>query len=717
MSKTKANVIQYGIALAISFALAFAIEICAFNYQSLETLFLSSDNVSIGEQSSDTISLDFSESNIVIVPISGSVSTLALSTDSDDAIPLDISITDEGNQTCYSLGKIAVSSTKTIRVNPSGEVTSLQITATEEDQPNSDITVEVNKPIPFDIRGKRVLAMVAMFLIAFAVCASSPLSRNRYDASRLFPVAIGAISAFGLFVLCAKSAVPLDTPGYEHHHEYFELAQALVAGQTSLLAEPSPELLALDNPYDTTTRIASGAPYLWDHAYFNGHYYVYFGALPAIVYYLPFYLATAGGELPNWIAVGISYTLFTEALVFLLFNCCKKWFPKASQASFLLAFLTLLLGSWALHSAQSPDLYNVPISLGAACSTWGITFLVKAISSRRVNPLHACLGTALLSLTILCRPQMLIFGIVAIALATFSLREPETRKANAKAISVALIPVAIIAAIAGAYNYSRFGSPFDFGANYNLTTNDMTHRGWNVERLPLAFFAYLVEPFVFSLSKMAFLPVNLDYAYYGTTISQTMHGGILALVPILPCAVLLFLLKPQAIKRNEPLQLVVLLVLCALVIVAFDANGAGILMRYFADFGLLLSLAACLGMLALLDSGQGSAPPPPRTARTNADCFRRSSNDSEGPCFHRACFSFASVNRAWGFQDVANYPYRRRRRQFAEDGHFGMRRERTAVSTAEGSRTPWHKSRVVPQKYTLRARFRHKNRGVPRKQF
>ena len=25
-----------------------------------------------------------------------------------------------------------------------------------------------------------------------------------------------------------------------------------------------------------------------------------------------------------------------------------------------------------------------------------------------------------------------------------------------------------------AYNAARFGSPFDFGANYNLTSNDMT---------------------------------------------------------------------------------------------------------------------------------------------------------------------------------------------------------------------------------------------------
>ena len=60
---------------------------------------------------------------------------------------------------------------------------------------------------------------------------------------------------------------------------------------------------------------------------------------------------------------------------------------------------------------------------------------------------------------------MLIFGIVAIALAAFSLRDPKTRKANAKVIGIALLPIIVITAVAGAYNYSRFGSPLDFGAN------------------------------------------------------------------------------------------------------------------------------------------------------------------------------------------------------------------------------------------------------------
>lgn len=609
VSKAKTDIKRWGITLVASFAIAFLIEICIFNYQSLETAFLHPNNTSIGEQSTDAVILHFPNSNAEFFPVNGEVTTLTLTTDSDIPILLDIAGKDEGNQFFYSLGNTTINGSKTIRINPSGKITSLQITTIEDESFNGSIKVEVNKPIPFDIKKSHVLAIAAITLITFGVSSSSSLARRRYDESKSFSAAVGVVAALGIFGLCSASIISPDAPGYEHYHEYYELTQALAAGQTSLLVKPSPELLALDNPYDTTARIASGAPYLWDHALFNERYYVYFGVLPAVIYYLPFYAVTGGAELPNWVAIGISYALSAIGMAFLVFNCCKKWFPGTKQASFLLGFITLLLGSWAIPCAQFPDLYNIPISLGLACAIWGIAFLIKAITPRKASLLNACLGTTFLSLTILCRPQMLVFGIVAIALAAFSLRDPKTRKANAKVIGIAFLPIIVITAVAGAYNYSRFGSPLDFGANYNLTTNDMTHRGWNADRLPLAFFAYLVEPFAFSLSKMAFNSVNLDYTYFGTTISQPMHGGILALIPVLPCAILFFLLTPQKARQNEPLQLVAVLILCTLITVAFDANGAGILMRYFADFGPLLSFAACLSMLTLLNNNATTNQP------------------------------------------------------------------------------------------------------------
>lgn len=45
-----------------------------------------------------------------------------------------------------------------------------------------------------------------------------------------------------------------------------------------------------------------------------------------------------------------------------------------------------------------------------------------------------------------------------------------------------ILPYIIVAAGVMYYNAARFGSPFDFGANYNLTFNDMTLRGFRIDR-------------------------------------------------------------------------------------------------------------------------------------------------------------------------------------------------------------------------------------------
>ena len=329
---------------------------------------------------------------------------------------------------------------------------------------------------------------------------------------------------------------------------------------------------------------------------------MYFGVLPAIVYYLPYYLITSGGELPNWIATSTSCLLFIGGLIYFVYNCCKKWFPHVSQAAFLMAYSTLLLGSWIIYDALSPDLYSEPITLGLACSIWGIALIIRSIQNSKISIATSCLGSFLLACTMLCRPQLLIFGLIAIVIAAKHITQnKEILKDNVRALLLACLPVLLIAGVTGAYNTLRFGSPFDFGANYNLTTNDMTHRGWNFNRLPLALYAYLIEPPAFSISTFGFLPVNLDSNYLGTTISQDMYGGLLTLTPILLLTFIVHFTKPRNYSAKIQPPSIVILLLCAIGIAAFDANGAGFLMRYFNDFGLLLSIAACFELLAFSD--------------------------------------------------------------------------------------------------------------------
>ena len=58
---------------------------------------------------------------------------------------------------------------------------------------------------------------------------------------------------------------------------------------------PVPEqLAATEHPYDVATRaqlLANGAsPLYWDYAYYDGHWYSYFGVLPAVLLFVPYRL-------------------------------------------------------------------------------------------------------------------------------------------------------------------------------------------------------------------------------------------------------------------------------------------------------------------------------------------------------------------------------------------------------------------------------------------
>lgn len=60
---------------------------------------------------------------------------------------------------------------------------------------------------------------------------------------------------------------------------YAELARVFANGQVYLDVEPDSKLSVISNPYDLMLRTQNNISYLWDHAYYNGKYYVYLGLL------------------------------------------------------------------------------------------------------------------------------------------------------------------------------------------------------------------------------------------------------------------------------------------------------------------------------------------------------------------------------------------------------------------------------------------------------
>ena len=83
------------------------------------------------------------------------------------------------------------------------------------------------------------------------------------------------------------------------------------------------------------------------------------------------------------------------------------------------------------------------------------------------------------------------------------------------------------------YNAARFGSPFDFGANYNLTSNDMTRRGFAVGRIAPAAVTFLAGiPGVQTVFPYL-TATRMQTNYMGLTITELYYGGAFACLPLL----------------------------------------------------------------------------------------------------------------------------------------------------------------------------------------
>ena len=99
--------------------------------------------------------------------------------------------------------------------------------------------------------------------------------------------------------------------------------------------------------------------------------------------------------------------------------------------------------------------------------------------------LHMALGSLCMALVAGCRPQMELFAVLCLPIFWPQyIRQKRLRSKQGITEAIAFVlPVILVALGLMAYNAARFGSPFDFGANYNLTSNDMTHRGFRIGRL------------------------------------------------------------------------------------------------------------------------------------------------------------------------------------------------------------------------------------------
>ena len=311
------------------------------------------------------------------------------------------------------------------KVLPKGEVKELRLSFDPRAVTTgvAIVALEINKPIPIDLSILRILLLTTALTFAWSVVKLSwrqgkvIVGSKRYRQithSCLAIMILGAAALFyatspyqateGGFKFISNGYLPYSTPNhdllvplpqtpaeYEANDFYIQMLAAYTSGQLNLPYPADPRLEQVTNVYDNSELFAKQIPFLWDHAYYNGKYYVYFGLAPLLTIYYPIYLVT--GEAPCAALAAFIATVY--ALLGLYFGVTRLIRTLLRQVNPLLlslGFITLALASGIFMMQGMMVFYILPYQLGFAVLGLTLGCATKLFSLVRLDRIKSPAG-------------------------------------------------------------------------------------------------------------------------------------------------------------------------------------------------------------------------------------------------------------------------------------------------------------------------------------
>ena len=438
-------------------------------------------------------------------------------------------------------------------------------------------------------------------------------SQERLAAVVTFFVAIGIVAIYVWFVSVGRWTNWPKTTTY-----YFQLADAFLHGQTSLLVKPDPALLKLADPYDFNSRQNIQTP--WDVSYFNGKFYLYWGSAPAVL------LAALHPLYPREIRDQVLVFAFLSAAF--LFACLlilrmrARLFPGLSWAYVLPGIILAGLANPLPWLLNRPAVYEAAIASGQFFLISGLYFGFRSVEGSRISVWKLALASLCWIFAVGSRTSMApaaAFLLLVTAWRAYTLEQHN----NKKALSLIALGFPFAAGLGAIswYNQVRFGSWFEFGHRYQLTGMNL-HAIYDqvisIANIPVNLHNYLINPFrtltIFPYVKpnwgghFIFFPIYTPKNYYSEQIS-----GLILVVPyvILAAIPVLFLIgrgwELLRAAANKSAGLPIKSKDSFMEWTAFTLSGASLLafgpillfivatMRYLADAVPLIVLTSTLG--------------------------------------------------------------------------------------------------------------------------
>ena len=468
-------------------------------------------------------------------------------------------------------------------------------------------------------------AEIIIYIIANPVGARKKFSENRVGCAR---VAAFITAAAMVFTVCLT--VTSVMKGWSNTYYSFtsqegnqiskELVDAFEHHQVNLLEEPSEELLKLDNPYEYVKRDAEvgSGNFLWDHCFYNGKYYSYYGIGPVLALFLPYHLIT-GYYFPSGWATLMFSLIGILFLTKIYLAVIEKKFRDLPTNTVTAGLITLQLSSGVMFSAARPLFYELAIASGFMCVAIGAYLLMTSniLWDGKISYVRLGFASFFLGYAVLCRPTLAVYCIAALFFfagglkkALDGLEKRQKTRTFFKYAAVALVPLGIIALGQMTYNYLRFDNPLDFGIQYSLTINDFTRAEFHWKYVLINMYAYLFNMPHFTPRKFTYLASSVErfgingYMFFDEGGKNLISVGIIyRALPIFA-----YLFSGKALKRVEKkkriLPALLIGVTCILMplVIIFSSWESGYAVRYNADFSWQMVIGALVVAFTLYKS-------------------------------------------------------------------------------------------------------------------
>ena len=496
-----------------------------------------------------------------------------------------------------------------VQLHLSGNVSSLKVSVAPLDNGAINIKgISFNRQIPMHISWPRLLFIVFCACLVSLMLRGSALQKSVSDNRKLCHTASVLITDIACIAAILVTFVKMDNysitdimkrPGGDQVTQ--ELVDAFESGSTRILEEPSDELRSFSDPYGGDARDKAGLKYKWDHVYYNGHYYSYYGIAPVVLVFMPYHLIT-GYYFPDSIAILLFAIIGIIGLTKLYMMFLKKLFPKAPTGIAICGLIIIQTVSGIWFSIGRPEFYEIALAAGLAALTWAVYFLLSAdiIGTGRPSLPRTAVSSLIFAIAVLCRPTLVLYCIAAavfMLMAVPRIRKsvPDDRKkrnrSTAKYLLCAILPMACIGLVQMWYNYDRFGSPFEFGIQYSLTINNFTKTQFHTRLSWIPVYNYFFNPPVFSASypiiSSEYQSMNAGgFFYYDFPSTGNTSGLFFLALPMFAYLLSFRALKQLGSRKNKLTAAFYTGVPCLLIPFGIVASvwESGYAVRYMADF-------------------------------------------------------------------------------------------------------------------------------------